>query len=60
MRPLQNWPIWMLQSIVAFRRRKSMWAEAYFELLERANDIATAYAKRRRNAYVVVACGGIN
>ena len=39
-RPLRRWPEWMLRAVVAARGKRSMWAEAYFELINRSNDAA--------------------
>ncbi len=52
-RPLRNWPEWMLRAVVTLRRRKSMWAEAYFELVERGADYAVEYAEEHGSAWPV-------
>jgi hypothetical protein len=44
--------MWMLLAVVKFRIRRSMWAEAYFELVERGNDEAQRYADAIGDAWV--------
>ncbi len=58
-RPFRNYPIWMLQAIVKFRRRKTAWLDAYEELVMRGQDIAEAYAKKNGSAWVVVPPRGL-
>lgn len=60
MRPLRRWPLWRLTLTVNLRLRKTMWAEAYFELLERAKDAAEDYACAHGDVYVVEGPTNIN
>ncbi len=59
-RPLRSWPTWMLQSMIKFRRRKTMWLDAYEELLMRGGDYAEAYAETHDNVWMVGAPPGIH
>ncbi len=60
MRPLRDWPTWMLSAIVQFRYRRSMWAEAYFELVERSIEAADEYAKSTDNSWTSAAPPGMH
>lgn len=59
-RPLRHWPSWSLQLYVRTGSKRGMWAEAYFELLERANDAAAEYAAVLGGCWSVPPCGGGN
>lgn len=48
MRPLKSWPEWMLRAVVTLGKQRRLWAEAYFELIERAKDAADAHAELER------------
>ncbi len=49
MRPLRQWPEWLLVMVVASRKgdraRTALWCEAYFELVERSYDAMQEYVE---------------
>ncbi len=45
-RPFQNYPVWMLQAIIKYRKSGSMWLEAYDEIIERSKEAAAKHAEK--------------